>query len=268
MPRLVVLFLLAALIAGCANDAQVIAPTAEPLLPIAEAAEIATPTVSPSSLSAAVLPSPSPTPAGPTSIPTPTPRPVGVAPRVGLQVGHLNASELPEELARFRTSTGARYGDTSEAELNEDIARRVQALLEAEGVAVDLLPATIPPDYDADAFVSIHADGSTSGAARGWKLATPWRASQASRQLAAAVAATYGSATGLPEDVGGVTINMRGYYAFNNRRHDHAIATTTPAILIETGFMTSATDREVLFGQPDRAARGISQGILAYLAQR
>ncbi|NTW01155.1 MAG: SH3 domain-containing protein, partial [Oscillochloris sp.] len=181
---------------------------------------------------------------------------------------HLNASELPDELARFRTSTGARYGSVSEAELNENIARRVQVLLEAAGVVVDLLPATIPPSYDADAFVSIHADGSTGSGARGWKLATPWRASRASQLLLDAVAASYGPATNLPKDVGGITVNMRGYYAFNNRRHTHAIARTTPAIIIEMGFMTNAADRAVLFNQPDWVASGIAQGILAYLAQR
>jgi N-acetylmuramoyl-L-alanine amidase len=185
-----------------------------------------------------------------------------------LQAGHLNASDLPEELARFRTSTGARYGDVTEAELTYDIARRVQQLLESEGVTVDLLPATIPPGYDADAFVAIHADGSTGAAPRGWKVATPWRASQASQQLLAAVADSYGPATGLPEDVGGITVNMRGYYAFNNRRHEHAIARTTPAIIVEMGFMTSAADRAILFNRPDRVASGIAQGVLAYLAQR
>jgi N-acetylmuramoyl-L-alanine amidase len=99
-------------------------------------------------------------------------------------------------------------------------------------------------------------------------LANPWRASKASKQLLAAMRGTYGAATGLPEDVGGVTVNMRGYYAFNYRRHEHAIARTTPAIIVEMGFMTNAADREVMFNQQDRVAKGIADGILAYLAQR
>ena len=84
------------------------------------------------------------------------------------------------------------------------IVSRIVPLLEAEGIVVDVLPATVPPGYDADAFLSIHADGSTGSAPRGWKLATPWRASQASKALLRAVAGTYGEATGMPEDVGGV----------------------------------------------------------------
>jgi N-acetylmuramoyl-L-alanine amidase len=183
-------------------------------------------------------------------------------------VGHLRSNELPEELARLRTSTGARWGNVTEADLNLDIVNRVKPLLEAQGVIVDVIPATVPIAYDADAFLAIHADGSASGAARGWKLATPWRTSEASRALMNAVAAAYGPATGLPEDAGGVTVNMKGYYAFNYRRHQHAIARTTPAIIVEMGFMTSAADRGVLFGQPDRVARGIADGVMAYLRAR
>ncbi len=244
--------------------AQVTLPTLEALVPTVRAAPSRTSTATASP----APPTATATPSGPTTIPTPSPRPAGTPWRVGLQVGHLRSNELPDELARLRTSTGARYGRTTEADLNLDIAQRVQKLLEAQGIVVDLLPATVPPSYDADAFIAIHADGSPSERARGWKIATPWRASQASKQLLAAVAATYGPATGLPEDVGGITFNMRGYYAFSYRRHTHAIARTTPAIIVEMGFMTSPADRDVLFGQPDRVARGIAEGIVNYLRGR
>ena len=199
---------------------------------------------------------------------TPTPRPAGTPPRVGLQVGHLRSHELPDELARLRTSTGARWGNITEAELNLDIALRVQPLLEARGIVVDILPATVPPSYDADAFIAIHADGNASGRPRGWKLATPWRASLASRALMAAVQGSYGPATGLPYDANGVTVNMRGYYAFSYNRYEHAIARTTPAIIVELGYMTNALDRDVMFGRPDDVARGIADGIIAYFDQR
>jgi hypothetical protein len=212
-------------------------------------------------------PVPEAPPPGPTAWPTPTPRAAGTPPRVGLQVGHLNSHELPDELAHLRTSTGARWGNVSEAQLNYEIVSRVKPLLEAQGVIVDVLPATVPPGYEADAFLAIHADGSRSAAPRGWKLATPWRASAASKLLLERVGAAYGPASGLPHDAGGVTVNMRGYYAFNWRRHTHAVAATTPAIIVELGFMTNAADRAVLFGQPDRIARGLADGILDYLAR-
>ncbi len=204
----------------------------------------------------------------PTAIPLPTPRPADEPWRVGLQIGHLRSNELPDELARLRTSTGARYGGVSEAQLNESIVMRVVPILEAAGIVVDVLPATVPPSYSADAFLAIHADGNASSRPRGWKLATPWRASPASKALYAAVHSTYGGATGLPEDLNGITSNMRGYYAFNFRRYEHAVAPTTPAIIVEMGYMTNAADRAVMFDQPDQVAWGIADGILRYLAAR
>lgn len=254
--------------APVAPSAALKATTATPVRAAAVAPKQATATLAPT------VPTPPPPtatsalPPSPTVIVTPSPRPAGSAPRVGLQVGHLRSNELPEELARLRTSTGTRWGSLTEAALNFDIVNRVKPLLEAQGVIVDVLPATVPIAYDADAFLAIHADGSSSSGARGWKLATPWRASEASKALMAAVAAAYGPATGLPEDVGGVTYNMKGYYAFNFRRHEHAISRTTPAIIVEMGFMSSAADRAVMISQPDRVARGIAEGVLTYLRNR
>jgi hypothetical protein len=287
------MLLLALLLSGCTVAAVASAPlptptSGAPTATVAVIAAAAAPVAQPTfQRVTAVPPPPSATPlapsatplvpsatatadplASPTAIPTPSPRPAGTPPRVGLQVGHLRSNELPDELARLRTSTGARWGNVTEADLNLDIVNRIKPLLEAQGVIVDVIPATVPVRYDADAFLAIHADGSASAAARGWKLATPWRTSEASRALMNAVAAAYGPATGLPEDVGGVTVNMKGYYAFNYRRHEHAIARTTPAIIVEMGFMSSAADRGVLFGQPDRVARGIADGVMAYLRAR
>jgi N-acetylmuramoyl-L-alanine amidase len=70
----------------------------------------------------------------------------------------------------------------------------------------------------------------------------------------------------LPEDRYGTTYNMRGYYAFSPHRFRHAIDRSTPAVIIETGFVTVARDREVLFGAPEIAARGIAAGIVRYLS--
>jgi len=228
-------------------------------------------TAAPSPTTAPALPSVTPTAIPPTptpsAIPTPTPRPAGTIPRVGIQVGHWKSQELPDELARLRTSSGAFAGGYHEADVNLEIAKRVVALLESRGLAVDLLPATIPPGYDADAFVAIHADGSSSGNSRGFKLATPWRTSRASQMLLDLLTTEYASATGLPQDYA-ITFNMRGYYAFNNRRREHAIVRTTPAVIIEMGFLTSAADRAVIIGQPDNVAVGIANGIIRYLNER
>jgi hypothetical protein len=206
-------------------------------------------------------------PSGAIMQPTPTPRPAGTAPRVGLQAGHWLSRELPDELERLRTSAGAFAGGVAEWEVNLDVAQRAAALLTAQGVTVDVLPATVPPAYDADAFIALHADGVVGSAARGYKLATPWRTSRASAALMTALDQAYGDITGLPRD-DAITINMRGYYAFNYRRHVHAVARTTPSVILEMGFLTNPTDRAFMTEQADVVAAAIADGVMAYLRAR
>jgi N-acetylmuramoyl-L-alanine amidase len=186
--------------------------------------------------------------------------------RVGIQAGHWRVEELPEEQYRLRDSTGARYGRFREAELNLEVARRVADLLRASGARVDLLPARVPAGYRADAFVAVHADGADRPGARGWKAATPWRASEAARRLREALAGTYPRFTGLPEDRFGTTSYMRGYYAFSPHRYEHAIDPRTPAVILEMGFITVREDRETLFGDPQAAALGFAAGIVRFLS--
>lgn len=183
-------------------------------------------------------------------------------PRVGLQVGHWNSAAAPDELARLRHNSGTAGGGYTELEVNLRVATLVKDRLEAAGVVVDLIPATVPIRYQADAFVAIHADGFWSPEKRGWKLATYWRSSPASEKLAAWLLAHYNT-LGLPYDPK-VTANMRGYYAFN-RRFSHAIASTTPGVILELGFLTNAEDRAMLVNEPERLADAIAMGILSYL---
>ena len=187
--------------------------------------------------------------------------------KVGIQAGHWHIDQLPDEQRRLRSDTGAVWGNLTEARVNFEIARRVVRQLSEAGVSAELIPATVPAGYDADAFVAVHADDGGGPDPSGWKISTPWRASQASRLLRSAVASSYARVSGLPEDRYGVSFNMRGYYGFSWYRFEHAVAPTTPAIIIETGFLTSASDRAVIVDDPERTARGISQGIIAYLGQ-
>jgi len=188
--------------------------------------------------------------------------------RVGIQAGHWKIDELPAEQVRLRGDTGAQWGALREADVNLAIARQVAVQLEKAGIIVDLLPATVPLEYDADAFVAIHADDGGGSREAGWKVASPWRSSEASRRLRDSVAYAYALTTGLPSDRYGVSFNMRGYYAFSWTRFFHAVAPSTPAAIIETGFLTSASDRRIIVDDPDRAARGISLGIIMFLSQR
>ncbi len=186
--------------------------------------------------------------------------------RVGIQVGHWKAAELPAELATLRTATGAYGGGVTESQLNLDIAKRVASLLEAKGLNVDVLPATIPPGYQADAFVSLHADGNASGLRNGFKLARATSSAMPAKDdaLLADVRDEYRAATRLRWD-DNITSDMTGYYAFANRRLKHTIAPTTPAVILELGYLTSASDRLTLFGKPDAVAAGIARGILRFL---
>ncbi len=187
--------------------------------------------------------------------------------RVGIQAGHLDIAELPDEQYRLRGDTGARWHALTEVAVNVAIATRVVRQLQEAGVSAELLPATVPPEYDADAFVAIHADDGGGADISGWKIATPWRSSEASRKLRDDIARTYGQTSGLPEDRYGVSYNMRGYYAFSWTRYEHTVAPTTPSVIIETGFLTSAADRPLIVDDPERAARGISMGIISFLGE-
>lgn len=193
-------------------------------------------------------------------------RPNGPA-KVGLQVGHWKNAEVPEELDRIRGNTGSTGGGKSEWEVNFAIAEATAEILQAKGITVDILPATVPPRYWADVFVAIHADGSTSPATSGYKVAPPWRSlTGKAQQLSDAIQTAYGSTTELPLDAN-ISRNMRGYYAFAFWRFEHAVHPMTTAAILETGFLTSPHDRRIIVEQPQFAAQGLAEGILVYLQQ-
>ncbi len=236
------------------------------------------------------------------AVPRP-PGPIAVGragvPRVGLQVGHWHAADLPDELRRLRGQTGAHAAGVSEAEVNLLVAEQVRALLTPLGIAVDLLPATIPPGYLAHAFVSLHADGATSSGVAGFKAARAewrdrtwlfdWRRENPNttfsrdrwrdlwrrapiierNPLDAAllqhVLHHYGAVTGLPRSPH-VSHNMTGYYAFNSRRYRHALSQDTPAVILEMGYLTNPFERRFLTRQPEVPARGVALGLLSFLA--
>lgn len=131
-------------------------------------------------------------------IPEPTP-PSGPR-RVGIQVGHWQTDAVPSELQRLVGQYGASWGDTQEIDVNMAIAQRVAALLRAHSVAVDLLPATIPPGYVADAFLAIHADSDGTGDLSGFKIAHGPARGPFEDRLVSLIAQHYGADTGLRWD--------------------------------------------------------------------
>ena len=65
-----------------------------------------------------------------------------------------------------------------------------------------------------------------------------------------------------------VTHNMRGYYAFNWRRYEHAVHPMTTAVILEAGFLTSPHDRAILIGDSRRAAEGIAKAVTQFLNEQ
>lgn len=186
--------------------------------------------------------------------------------RVGLQVGHWESAELPDELAVLRGQQGAESAGLREVDVNYAVARQAAALLRARGVTVDLLPATVPPGYRADAFVAVHCDVNGDPAMRGYKLARFSGSAIPQRDdiLLETIGTRYAAATGQPRDLH-VTAAMTGYYAFNSRDFVHAIDPQTPAVIIELGFLTNPEDRELLKDRQDLLAAALADGILRYL---
>jgi N-acetylmuramoyl-L-alanine amidase len=186
-------------------------------------------------------------------------------PKIGLQIGHLDNQQLPNELEKLRKNGGASAGGYTEAEVNQAIAEQTAEILKEKGVAVDILPATVPPGYWADAFIAIHADGSLDPYASGFKIAGPWRdLTSRSNKLVNLLEENYQTATQLNKDPN-ISRNMRGYYAFAWWRYEHSIHPMTTAAIVETGFLTNWGDRQLITQTPEIPAQGLAKGIIKYL---
>ncbi|MFC1649496.1 N-acetylmuramoyl-L-alanine amidase [Patescibacteria group bacterium] len=191
-------------------------------------------------------------------------RPSGPA-KVAIQVGHWQNDSLPEELKMLRDNNGAQAGGVTEVQVNLKIARLIASDLSDKGIEVEILPATVPENYWSDVFLAIHADGSEDKGKSGYKFATSWRdTTRKADQLINILKREYGPATNLQWD-DNITKNMRGYYAFAWWRFDHAIHPMTTPVILETGFLTNTSDRNMLVKTSEIPADAISRGVLKYL---
>jgi N-acetylmuramoyl-L-alanine amidase len=208
--------------------------------------------------------------------------------RVALQAGHWKAMEAPDELAGLRDN-GTSFNGKAEWEVNLEIANKTADALRELGYEVDVLPATVPPRYKADLFISIHADGNNNSAVSGYRVAGPGASSgsrrggrnrvnpnipavsaaeltqraEKSKAFADLLTSTYGKATGIPL-VPTLTRRMQNYYAFNSRRYQHALDPSTTAVIIETGFLTSPQDRRIIVADQQRSVRGIVDAVTQF----
>ena len=215
-----------------------------------------------------IVQTPGPT-AGPNaigSIRIPIPKNVPTGPRrVAIQAGHWKSDEAPDELRRLIPQTGAEWEGVTEVEINLDIAQRVSVILNSKGVAVDVLPVTIPVGYVADAFVALHADSDGVGENSGFKMAHGARRGPYEDALLNDIKDSYGAATGLDYDPIHITNSMRGYFAFNWSRFQHAVAAHTPAVILEMGYVSSDDDRALMLDRADLVANSIADGIMKFL---
>ena len=188
----------------------------------------------------------------------PTPTVAGMA-HIGIVSGH------------WGSDSGAVCANgLTEQQVNYAIATRVQQRLQQQGYTVDLLQEKDPrlEGYRADVLLSIHADvcvwpAGAGPVPSGFKLsfaaAVPESVAVRAAQLKRCIAERYRVYTGLPFHPSSITRDMTEYHAFNE------IDPTTPAVIIETGFLANGKDYDLLVNHPDKVAQAIAAGLLCYL---
>jgi N-acetylmuramoyl-L-alanine amidase len=179
--------------------------------------------------------------------------------RVGIVAGH--SGPHPET---GLLDPGATCPDgLTELEVNLTVADLVVRGLQAAGLQADLLEEWDArlTGYRAAALVSIHADSCLviNAEATGYKVAAALDTAvpDKAQRLVACLVDRYGRASELPYHPASITRDMTAYHTF------YEIHSQTPAAIIETGFLY--LDRDFLTRSPERAARGIVEGILCYV---
>jgi N-acetylmuramoyl-L-alanine amidase len=187
--------------------------------------------------------------------------------RIGVQVGHERVHEHPEELASLRFNTGGHAAGVDEVDVNRAVAAELKVILEAKGVRVDLLPATIPRSYNADLVLALHADGSLDPDRNGYKSAhfDPPR-NHLEPILKELIDAYYLPASGLADDSRNTSGAMHYYYAFSPEVR-HSVHHLTPALIVEMGYLSHAGDRQFLL-QPELPAALLAEGVITFLQFR
>jgi N-acetylmuramoyl-L-alanine amidase len=180
--------------------------------------------------------------------------------RVGIIAGH---SGLHPSSGLVDPGAVCADSDLTELVVNETIAGLVVEYLEAMDLEVDRFEEfdSRLVGYRAGALVSVHADACyyINDEATGYKVSRSKAStvSDLAQRLASCIIDRYQRSTGLDFHRGSITSDMTEYHTF------HEIDAQTPAVIIETGFLY--LDREFLTQEPEKAARGIADGIICYL---
>ena len=200
-------------------------------------------------------------------VPTDLPTPVWLK-RIGIIPGHSGiATRGP---TKGNVDPGAPCPDGfTEASVTLKVGQQVIANLRGRGYTVDQLDEwdtrldKLHP-YDAALLLSIHADSCINFADgfphSGFKIANPEARVTVRDEhlwLFDCLRNYYGQSTQLPYSGYAITANMTDYHAF------HEITQRTPAAIIELGLLYY--DRDLLQNHPDKAAEGITNGLLCFL---
>lgn len=147
----------------------------------------------------------------------------------------------------------------TEAAVTANIAEKVAAQLQSQGIQTDILEEfdSRLSSYEATAVVSIHADscGYFNDQATGYKIAGSSRTD--SITLFNCMAQQYQAATQLPFHANTITEHMTDYHVFRE------LPPGVPAIILEVGFLN--LDRQLLTANADIPIQGVTSGITCYL---
>ncbi len=185
--------------------------------------------------------------------------------KIGIQIGHWIKENPPIELKRI-SKTGAVISSLKEVDINYLIGSEVKNILESKGYKVELLPAVVPPEYYADAFIAIHAN-STDKKVSGFMISTPFiDYSGKAFKLKDSIIESYSKYTNL-QFIDEFTSNMTHYYAFNWSKYKHAIHPKTPAVILEMGNMQNQKDLLILILGYKNVAQGIAEGVDKFIKE-
>lgn len=185
--------------------------------------------------------------------------------KIGIQVGHWIKENPPMELNKI-SKTGAVISTLREVDINYLIGNEVKNHLESRGYKVELLPAVVPPEYYADAFIAIHAN-STDKEISGFMISAPFvDYSSKAFKLKESIIESYSKYTNL-QFIDEFTSNMTHYYAFNWSKYKHAIHPKTPAVILEMGNMQNQKDLLILILGYKNIAQAIVEGIEKFIKE-
>lgn len=231
--------------------------------------------------------SPSPTlPSTSPSTPSPEPKKILAGKTIVIDPGHSNGQHLTNKVPDGRggskacnTSGTATNSGYSEHTANWEVALILQAELQEKGATVHLTKkddhadkvcvdrrGQIPNEKHADAFLSIHANGSQSSAPHGFFVMVsnpPLNSAQGepSRKLARAVSEGLRGAGLTPSTIFGADPAPRSDLATLN-------FAKAPAVMVELGEMRNPQDAQRLSspqGQQQYAS-GLAKGLISFLS--